>query len=344
MQTAIQTSSQQRACQPTGTHATGTHATSTHATSTHATSTHATSTHATNTQDVRDRADELLLAEIAFIANPEFAAEDHRAKHRVDLTLATKAASLGPTDLPPHLHRMCETELLTHEQESSLFREMNLSKYQANVIRSRLAPATADEQEILAIEALLKRAEVIRDHIIQANTRLVVAIVKKYVTLQQRFDDMFSDGIVTLMHTVEKSDYDRGFRFSTYAYRPIARSVYRAMTKAQQQKARFALDVPEWAFEQEGDDSTSPVTEQVWTNLRNLTASMLDQLDRRERFIVRCRYALGAHRKVRTFQFLAEKLGISRERVRQIEQRAVAKLRAMADEYDMDDLFSAAMA
>jgi RNA polymerase primary sigma factor len=71
--------------------------------------------------------------------------------------------------------------------------------------------------------------------------------------------------------------------------------------------------------------------------------SLLDQLDRRERFIVRSRYALGAHHKVRTFQFLADKLGVSKERVRQLESRAVEKLQAFAAESKEDDLFAAAM-
>ena len=85
------------------------------------------------------------------------------------------------------------------------------------------------------------------------------------------------------------------------------------------------------------------MTDQVWNNLRELTASMLGQLDRREQFILRSRYALGAHRKVHTFQFLADKLGVSKERVRQLEQRAVGKLRTMSGTFDLDELFCAAM-
>ncbi len=86
------------------------------------------------------------------------------------------------------------------------------------------------------------------------------------------------------------------------------------------------------------------MTDQVWSNLRELMTSMLDNLDRRERFIIRSRYALGAHRKARTFQYLADKLGVCKERVRQLEQRAVSKLQSMAAELEMDELFSAAMA
>jgi len=292
---------------------------------------------------VRSRVETLLRTEIAFIPNPEFAGEVRRDL-AAESSFAARQSGGAPKDLPPHLRRLCESDLLTHEQESWLFREMNLLKYQANAIRCQLDPATADIQEVLAVETLLKRAEGIRDHIIQANMRLVMSIVKKFVTPQQAFDDMLSDGIFTLMQAVEKFDFDRGFRFSTYAYRSIARNAYRTVTTARQHEARFTRDAEQWAFEQEDDHSASSLSDQVWSNLRNLTTSMLDQLDRRERFIVRSRYALGAHRKVRTFQFLADKLGVSKERVRQLEQRAVAKLRNMAAEHDVDELFGAAMA
>ena len=65
-------------------------------------------------------------------------------------------------------------------------------------------------------------------------------------------------------------------------------------------------------------------------------------LDRRERLIIRSRYALGSHRRVRTFQDLADRLGISKERVRQLEQRALGKLRALAAERDFHSLYDVA--
>ena len=145
------------------------------------------------------------------------------------------------------------------------------------------------------------------------------------------------------MKAVDKFDYDRGFRFSTYAYRSIARNAYRCVTAAQKEEARFMRDAEEWAFEHDEDRSSSAMQDQVWSNLRELTASLLNRLDRRARLIIRSRYALGSHHKVRTFQSLADKLGVSKERVRQLEQRAVAKLRSMAAEFEVDELFGAAM-
>jgi RNA polymerase primary sigma factor len=169
-----------------------------------------------------------------------------------------------------------------------------------------------------------------------------MSLVKKFVTPQKSFDEMLSDGLVTLMYAVEKFDYDRGFRFSTYAYRSLARSAYRSVVATRADEARFTRDAADWAFEADSKNS-STTTEGIWQNVRNLTATMIKRLDRRERFIIRSRYALGSHRKVRACQELADRLGVSKERVRQLEQRALMKLKSMASELDADELFGAAL-
>ena len=297
----------------------------------------------------RLRALKLMRTEVDFITNREFQAENEFSDDMVAATLRqgsdTSSNNLIQADLglPAHLRRMCDCELLTPEQERILFREMNLLKYRANVLRSRIDPDCAEAATLDAIESQLDQAQKIRDHLIKANMRLVISIVKKFVTPQQSFDDLLSEGIVTLMKAVEKFDFDRGFRFSTYAYRSIVRQVYRTVTLATKEEASYTRDAEEWAFEDADAGSSSSMSDQLWSNLRELMTSLLDQLDRRERFIVRSRYALGAHRKVRTFQFLADKLGVSKERVRQLESRAVGKLQAFAAESIKDDLYAVAM-
>ncbi len=296
-------------------------------------------------ETLRSRVLMLLRTEIDFIPNAGFQGENYGPCEIVKRLLADgEASGQAPADLPAHLRRFCEADLLSHEEEVALFREMNYLKFRANALRSRLNPDQIDPAAVEAIDRMLQRAQVIRDHIIKANMRLVMSIVKKFVTPQQSFDDMLSDGTFTLMQTVEKFDFDRGFRFSTYAYRSIARTAYRAVTSAQKEEARFTRDADEWAFEQEESQFASTSAEAVWMNVRELTGKMLDKLDRRERLIIRSRYALGSHRKVRTFQDLANRLGVSKERVRQLEQRAVGKLQAMAAEFELDEVFGAAMA
>jgi len=291
----------------------------------------------------RLRAAKLMQIEIDFIPNRGFEAEGESCDKAVAATLRHRSdASQGDVGLPAHLRRMCDCELLTPEQERTLFREMNLLKFQAAALRSRVQLDCAERTTLDAIESQLAQAQDIRDHLIQANMRLVISIVKKFVTPQQSFDDLLSEGVVTLMKAVEKFDFDRGFRFSTYAYRSIVRHVYRTVNLAAQEEASFTRDAEEWAFEDAKAGAASSMSDQLWSNLRVLMISLLDQLDRRERFIIRSRYALGAHRKVRTFKFLADKLGVSKERVRQLESRAVAKLQVFAAEYQQDDLCASA--
>jgi RNA polymerase primary sigma factor len=151
------------------------------------------------------------------------------------------------------------------------------------------------------------------------------------VTPKHSFDDLLSDGIISLMQAVDKFDYGKGFRFSTYAYRAIARNAYRSITDRQKEEARFDAAVGEDLSNVAEQDRTSALDEKEWMSMRSTLLEGMNQLDRREQFILRGRFALGAHRKVRTFQCLADKLGVSKERVRQLEQRAIAKLKALVE-------------
>ena len=294
---------------------------------------------------VRERVIRLLRKEIDFISNKDFRSID-RALEREVLDGAFEVpleSSPLPRNLPGHLARLCEAVVLTPEQEQALFRQMNYLKYRANMMRSRLSPHEPDEEVLNKAERFLAAAELVRDRIIRANMRLVISVVKKFVTPQNSFDDMLSDGIYSLMQAVDKFDYDRGFRFSTYAYRAIARNAYRAIIKRQREMVRFGTEMDEAGLDAGAGISESAMDVRTWTLLRGLLSRVMDRLDRREQLIIRCRYALGAHRKVKTFQMIADRLGVSKERVRQLEQRAMSKLRTMAAELQMEELVEPSM-
>lgn len=292
---------------------------------------------------MRRRADELLQTEIDFIANPAFRQPDAEAEildhsaAQSQLDEPASSATSPPRDLPAHLARLCERPLLTAEEERILFRRMNYLKYRANVLRSQLDPDNLCTEDLERAEHLLSEAMIIRDQIAQANMRLVISVVKKFVTPQHSFDEMLSDGIMTMLYAIDKFDYDRGFRFSTYAYRSIARAAYRSVTDRQKENRRF-LNTPDENFDVEDQGGTASMDQRTWETLRGLLKQMLKNLDQRERFIIRGRYALGTHRKIQTFQSLADKLGVSKERVRQLEQRAMTKLRTMAEELHQEEL------
>lgn len=289
---------------------------------------------------VRERIIRLLRTEIEFISNKSFRTTDRDLERQVleDRFQVSGPVSAVPRSLPAHLARLCESPMLTPEEEQELFRNMNYLKYRANVLRSRLNPHTLDVSMLEKVERFLAAAQAIRDHIIKANMRLAISVVKKFVTPQHSFDEMLSDGIYSLMQAVDKFDFDRGFRFSTYAYRAIARNAYRAIMKQQKDTVRLASELDELNLDSNLAHSEPSMDVKTWTRLRGLLNQIMGQLDRRERLIIRCRYALGGHRKVKTFQTIAERLGISKERVRQLEQRAMAKLRTIAADLNMEDV------
>lgn len=283
------------------------------------------------------RARRLLGVEIEFIDNTCFHERD--AKHRIldgdclarDEEIRSSNAEMPPPGMPAYLARLCEAELLTPERERKLFRRMNYLKFRANALRAGLDPDDPNVDALDQAGEFLSEAIRIRDEIVRSNMRLVVSIVKKFVTSHISFDDLLSDGTLTLIKAVDKFDYGRGFRFSTYAYRSIVRSVYRSIDDHQKDNKRFVCGSDE-AVDPAIENVDTAIDEQTWTALNRKLTKMLHRLDRREHYIISRRFALGKHRKIHTFQSIADKLGLSKERVRQLEQRAVAKLQMMAAE------------
>lgn len=288
---------------------------------------------------LQQRTLQLLRTEINFIPNQEFFNEGFRGEEVVVERLVQSPTKSSGKDLPAHLARLCETALLDAETERELFRQMNYLKFSANALRSRFDPAHPSIAAVQEVEKLMAAAAQIRDHLVQANMRLVMSIIKKFVTPQFSFDDLLSDGIFSLLQAVEKFDYGRGFRFSTYAYRAIARNTYRIVTEQHHGISKCSIDAGDLIEEIPDQEDRSLLNEETWSRLRALLGEYIKRLDRREQFIIRSRYALGSHRKARTFQCLADKLGVSKERARQLEQRAVKKLRTMAKDVDIDSVF-----
>lgn len=278
--------------------------------------------------------------DLGFISNARFASSGAGSKiFRNDLGLAPQGRELVISaihnrgdNLPAHLSRLCEAPLLTQEQERGLFERMNFLLHQASVHRALLNPERPSKTRLQLIERLVLLAQWHRDQIVAANVRLVFSIVKKFVNPNNTFEELLSDGIVGLIRAVEKFDFDRGFRFSTYATQVIRRNSYRKVSEDQQERQKTMGGIEELGVDLEVDDRVSAISENRWHELRSRLSIMLNQLDRREKLIIRARFSLGTHRKVHTLQSIANRLGVSKERVRQLETRAMTKLRGMAGE------------
>lgn len=248
----------------------------------------------------------------------------------------TKNRSARKLSLPPHLMGMCEDKLLTPAQERALFQRMNFLRHLAAKILDKRTPETTTQWDVERVLGLLRAAQWYRDRIVKANTRLVISIVKKFVNQQCGFDDLLSDGIMALIRSVDKFDYKLGFRFSTYATQVVRRNSYRFVMDRQDERLKVANSISEQGLDVAEDSNPSTMSEYRWNTLRNHLTDLLCKLDKREKLIVRARFSLGGHRKVRTLQALADRLGISKERVRQLEKRAMEKLQVMAIECPPD--------
>lgn len=290
--------------------------------------------------DLRVVAKGLLSQEIDFMGNADFTLESaaesiFRDGHLIPCS-PEEALRVRTPDLPSHLARLCETKLLTPEEEHDVFRKMNFLRFRANQLRSELsldASVSPDDLDwtVRRIEALLKAADWYRDRMVKSNMRLVISIVKKFVNIQNGFDDLLSDGIIALLRAVDKFDVGLGFRFSTYATQVVRRNTYRRVMEKQKERQRITLSVHDSGVDISDEHRTSGMSEAKWEALRGRLTLMLDKLDRREKLIIRARFSLGGHRRVQTLQKLADRLGVSKERVRQLEKRALDKLRDFAD-------------
>jgi len=279
------------------------------------------------------RAMQLLHRSIAYISNVEF--EEPDADEKIlstrKLTSEPPGAELKakpPSGLPPYLRALYEVPLLNAQQERALFQRYNYLKFKADNLRGKIDLARIQVSHLRKIEALLLQVNVLKNRIIRANLRLVVSIAKKHVSGPKSLFELISDGNVALMRAVEKFDFGRGFRFSTYASWAIMRNFARSVPKERYQLDRFStghdeiLDIA--ASLQTYDPNDINLTE-----LRESIDVMLRQLSPRERTIIIDHYGLDETSDSQTFDQLGRRLGISKERVRQIELQALQKLRRL---------------
>jgi len=244
----------------------------------------------------------------------------------------------APEGLPPYLVSLYDVPLLTREQERYLFRKMNYLKYRAHQLREALDPAHCKAAELDRIEQLQEEALALKNQIIRANLRLVVSIAKKRVGPTNNFFELVSDGNMSLIRAVEKFDAGRGFKFSTYASWAIMKNFTRSIPEEKHRRDRFVTGHEEM-FEI-APDIRSDVYEQESGHRRSqeIVQGMLGRLNDRERRVLISRYGIGGA-DAQTLEQLGRELGVTKERVRQIESRAQEKLRKIALEERLDLAF-----
>ncbi len=283
-----------------------------------------------------------------------------------------------------YLREMSRVPLLNMEQEVSLAKRYEAGKAAHQKILKANGNLTKEKRAALASKT--EDGLQAREHLIKANTRLVVSVAKRYNGRGVPFLDLIQEGNLGLMKAVEKYDYRKGFRFSTYATwwirqtitRAIAdqgrtirvpvhmvdriRVMYKRTHELEQTLGREpttdelaeSLDIPkkklEWMIrvswlplsletpinedEDESElgnfieDQVTPTPNQsVYTKLLSeKIEEILDSLPYREARILRLRFGLENGRFY-TLEEVGKKFGLTRERIRQIETKALRRLR-----------------
>jgi RNA polymerase primary sigma factor len=230
-------------------------------------------------------------------------------------------------------------KVLTADEERDLFVRFNYCRYQMMCIvhdheGRRLGLESTKELLHWAAEALLTR-----NHIVRANTSLVMAMARRTKTVGVELGDLVSEGNLALLRCVDKFDCARGFKFSTYACRAIMSGFSRLGAKSARYRTQFPAPFDP-TFERSDflEHQRAGEADDCVTGLKLILSHNTADLSRVEQRVISARFALDrAGRKEpkgrpRTLEQVGALLGVSKERVRQIQNRALQKLRNVIDE------------
>jgi RNA polymerase primary sigma factor/RNA polymerase sigma factor len=236
----------------------------------------------------------------------------------------------------PKADRLYAMRPRSEDEQRALFLAMNYWRHEAILARERRGPFPLRESDPRPDVAYDAQADAIFEVLHRSNTRLVRQAAKRFVT-EYELDDLIGEGQIALRKAVVSFDVRRGFKFSTWATKLI-QNIYLRMRKSDLTKSRAGArnnvsmhgtgSEPELSWEFEDKKSTAPLralleSEGVGRLLRAL--DQLEKIDERKVLVLRLRFGLldGAEH---TLKEIGEKLGVTREWVRQIEAAALEEL------------------
>jgi len=235
--------------------------------------------------------------------------------------------------------------LLTKQDEVALSQAYE----QGLAAQLRLGQLPADDPRRAELEAVAERGERARRKMIESNLRLVVSIARRFSATGLPLGDLVQEGNLGLLRAVEKFDWRKGFKFSTYATWWIRQAIARGAADRGARAIRLPVHVDEQVgrlrrtqtrlHEQLGREPTDAelAVEAVG---REALEQVLQALPERERQVLVLRFGLDSGTP-RTLEEVGAVMGFSRERARQVERDALAALRSPEIRARLEDLVAA---
>lgn len=270
--------------------------------------------------------------DIDYVENDLFAQRDAEAKlfghdaNEIEIPLWTTFPEVAE-DVRSSSPRTGRRTRLSSQEEAHLFLRYNYARYRlVQLIADQRKRATLGRGKEMVV--WYERAMHVRADLVRANLALVLAMAKRTRIPNVDFGEVVSEGNMALLRAVEKFDAGRGFKFSTYGCRAILKSFNRLATKTGRYRQRFPAEYDP-AMEKSDFDVKRHEFQLAATvdALREILLGNRANLTDVERTVVMERFALANAGKGKTLAEVGKLIGLTNERVRQIQTHALAKIR-----------------
>jgi RNA polymerase primary sigma factor len=225
---------------------------------------------------------------------------------------------------------------LNTAQEILLFQRFNFSRMRIFKIIDKYANKAMPFEAIRELLAWAHRASMARGQIAQANIPLVLAMAKRTRLNGLDFNDLISEGDFALLRSIDKFDCSRGFKFSTYACRAILKSFSRVALRTSRYRCHFPTEFdPELEKSDFIEQKRDGVETACVDELREILAENRAALNEIEQTVIRERFALEGtsnEAKPKTLEQVGIMIGVTKERVRQIQNKALRKIRSILED------------
>jgi len=286
---------------------------------------------------LRERAEDILRESFAFIDSPKLRARGAEAR----LFNANAEPRLPATDWYQPTTPEFKPEKTGHipkimgaADEPLMFLRYNFAKLRLSQLQRKARREGLTSEMAEQVIEWRRRLEHYREYLVRANLGLVLAMTRRYHRSDTDYFEIISEGNMALLRAVDKFNVDRGFKFSTYACRAILKAFGRTAMKQQRHHARFPVEFqPDMEQSDWVDKKRDIVQEQNIDELKQIVNRNLADLSDTEQMVIRSRFNWEQQEESPlTLEEVGRIIGLTKERVRQIQNKALAKIRRMMED------------